>query len=604
MFLFAFSAHTLTLFALNRIATCLDCNVDQSVVAMGQDALCSASMPSATESAVYEEGKSSSGWSLIQRKHTIALTLHVEAGIDGSNLEALTFHSVFHNRNAPMIPIVLVSACAAAILVACAVVCMCCTNAGTDLAGVVGADRLSTQTSTCEQETPKDGTGQLSPCDSSDPSFLMAPVHASSHEPSFGQGAILRDMVAGNNPMLLSLCTTVLLQVLGISILIPVLPFFAIEELQLGPTQMGLVSSASSIAQLVGSSACGRLSDSMGRRPLLVISCIWGAVGFGATAFTTSFVPFIAVRFLQGLGGGANALFDAYLLDIIPAAQRPSVFGLFGCVGGVGFIFGPGLAMGLLSMGLPRYGIILVASGFCSLAALWSAFFVKESLDPEKRRPLCGKQAVVESTTQSTKNLDIISSGLVSLWLFRLLTATAQGFLYAVYAFLIRDFFGWADRQLVVVLALSGVVSLVLQSVVYPRFGSFGWRGSAAALALGSASGSIGYALLVQPKVLFHAFGMLGFTIAAGLVEPSITVLIGTFAGERHKGFATGVTGSMRSLASVGAPLLGGFLYERGVAYACVVGCMIFTASSLFPIAILRSGSTFAQKRKEAERGD
>merc|ERR1712032_76268 len=138
---------------------------------------------------------------------------------------------------------------------------------------------------------------------------------------------------------------------------------------------------------------------------------------------------------------------------------------------------------------------------------------------------------------------------------------------------------------------MSGIVGLVLQVVIYPRFGKLGWQGSSVALAIGSASGAIGYASLVHPKLLFHMFGMLGFTIASGLIEPSVTVLIGTFASERHSGFATGVTSSIRSLASIGAPVLGGLLYERSVAQSCVVGCVIFAASTFCVIVMLTSES-------------
>jgi len=360
--------------------------------------------------------------------------------------------------------------------------------------------------------------------------------------------------------------------------LIPVLPFFAIEDLGLTPSQMGTVMSASAITQFFGSGICGRLSDAVGRRPLLVIFCLWSALSNGSLALVTSYRSFLVVRCLQGLGGSANVLCDAYILDIVPAHKRPAFFGVFGCVALTAFVCGPACAVALMQLKFTRYNIFLISSGLCMVATLFSIGFLEESLELSKRRPVFGS---VDEGAEVSRKRDVISLALVSIWLYRFFTAMGQGILYAMYAFIIKDFFGWSERHLVGLMAASGVAGMVLQLVIYPQFAKWEWQGSSLALALGSASGAVGYMLLAEPVVVVHVAGMLGLTVAAGLMEPSIPVLLGCFAGDRYSGFASGVVGSMRSLASVGAPVLGGILYERGVVQACLAGCIFFTTGTL-----------------------
>jgi hypothetical protein len=217
------------------------------------------------------------GPSIIQRKATMTHARFARVG--GNDFENLTYQEIFHRAmSSPLITVVFFSACLLAISVAFAV-------ASATYFKVRGEGKQSGDANAVEfsaadlghQQGPP-GAGvtafllEPDPCDTCDPQVLVAPICASHEHARFGgAGTLVREMFAGEQPILVTLCVVVVIQVLSISMLIPVLPFFAIEELQLGPSQMGIVSSASSAAQLLGSSASGRLSDSIGRRPLLIM---------------------------------------------------------------------------------------------------------------------------------------------------------------------------------------------------------------------------------------------------------------------------------------------------------------------------------------------
>merc|ERR1719281_2378763 len=107
------------------------------------------------------------------------------------------------------------------------------------------------------------------------------------------------------------------LEFAGFAMLIPILAFFSIKEIGLGPIEVGWLLSANSVAQFIGAWVAGRVSDSVGRKPVIIFVFLWAALGFAATSFVETFEQLLTVRVVQGLSGGTAALCDVYILDIV-----------------------------------------------------------------------------------------------------------------------------------------------------------------------------------------------------------------------------------------------------------------------------------------------
>lgn len=177
----------------------------------------------------------------------------------------------------------------------------------------------------------------------------------------------------------------VFIDLLGFSLILPLLPFYA-EEFGASPTLIGLLVASYAAAQLVGAPILGRLSDRFGRRPILIISIAGTLIGFLMLGFANSLWMLFASRLLDGFTGGNISVAQAYITDITDEKSRAKGLGLLGAAFGLGFIVGPAIG-GTLSV----YGFALpafVAAGLSLLALLGVIFFLPESLTKEQRAEL------------------------------------------------------------------------------------------------------------------------------------------------------------------------------------------------------------------------
>lgn len=399
-----------------------------------------------------------------------------------------------------------------------------------------------------------------------------------------GPVAVLKELVAGRGPPLRVLLLAMVIEFAGYAMLIPVLPFFLMHELGLGASEVGILFSSFSLAQLIGAWAGGRVSDAVGRYPVMVAVFTWAGVGMGLTAFVRSFWEVMLVRVAQGMSGGTAALCDAYVLDVVSERNRAAYVGLVNAVKGVSFMFGPALSGLLIHLGVARRSIFLVAGSCGLLSALICFLFLEESLAKAKRRPLV--QSCIENGKANSDNAEFeaVNKGLICVWYCRFASAMGLGFIYSTYAFLIKDNFGWGDAQFALVLLCSGILTASMQFVVFPQLARR--FGAAAVLGLGCASAVIALTFMPEPILTLHLITIVFFAASGACVEPSLPVLIGEFVSNRYLGFANGGTTSFRALATVLTPLIAGRVYELSARHAYYSGaaCFAFATLGVFPI--------------------
>ena len=184
-------------------------------------------------------------------------------------------------------------------------------------------------------------------------------------------------------PPLALISLTVLIDMIGFGIVIPILPLYAVKFGALD-WQSGLLLGGYSAMQLIFAPILGKLSDRIGRRPVLLMSILGTALGFVVLGVANSLALLFIGRLIDGISGANIPTAQAYIADVTPAEKRSGAMGLIGACLGLGFMLGPALG-GFLGH---RYGIhtpFLAAAALALLNALGVFLFLPESLPVEKR---------------------------------------------------------------------------------------------------------------------------------------------------------------------------------------------------------------------------
>lgn len=347
---------------------------------------------------------------------------------------------------------------------------------------------------------------------------------------------------------------TVFLDLLGFGIILPSLPYYA-RELGASGLGLGTLFTSYSLAQLLGAALLGRLSDRVGRRPVLMLSLAGSAVSMVLSGLAGTLVLLCSARALAGLFGGSISTAQAYIADVTPRRERARYMGLLGASIGVGFVVGPALGAALVVLGAGFAGAAFTAAGLAAANLAFAAVKLPESLPPEAgaRRAL---PRLGESLTRP---------GLWQALAATFLTTFAFVGMETTFAYLGQDRFGLDERGFGLVLVYVGVVVIVVQGGLIGRLTRrFGVR--PVAMAGGGLMG-LSLALLPFAPGLASTLVVMGMLAAAqGLSSPSLSTLISTAGGSGEQGSVLGLGQSLAAFARAGGPLVAGALYDLHLA--------------------------------------
>lgn len=345
---------------------------------------------------------------------------------------------------------------------------------------------------------------------------------------------------------------TVFIHLLGFGIIIPLLPYYAETYGATGLT-VGLLTTSFSFSQFVFAPFWGRLSDRVGRRPILIGSLLLTGVSYLVYAAAGSLALLFASRILAGVAGAVLSTAQAYVADTTTPENRTKGMGLIGAAFGMGFIFGPAIG-GLLS----RWGFAAPAYASASLAlaaAVFAFLRLPESLPREARAGAAARR----SRTTLREALARPAVGTV-LGLFFVATLCFSG-METILALFCQRFYGWGPHEIGYLFAYVGVVAASMQlGIVGALARRFGERALVrAGLALmGAAFVTAG---LVPPLALFLLV-MGAIAVASGLMTPSLSGLISIATPADEQGGILGVYQSLGSLARAAGPFLGGLAFD------------------------------------------
>ncbi len=393
----------------------------------------------------------------------------------------------------------------------------------------------------------------------------------------------------------ITLFFTVFIHLLGFGIIIPLLPYYA-EHFGASGLTVGLLTTSFSLAQFVFAPIWGRLSDRIGRRPVLLGSLILTGVSYLVFAIADSLPVLFVSRIFAGIAGATLSTAQAYIADTTTAENRTRGMGLIGAAFGMGFIFGPAMG-GVLSrwgFSVPAYA----AAGLAAAAFLFALARLPESLPPGERASAARRRGGVTSMREAL-NRPVV--GLV-LGLFFVTTLCFSG-MEAILALFCERYFGWGPHHIGYLFAYVGVVAAVMQAGIVGALAKrFGERAlvRVGLLMMGAAFVTAG---LVPPLGLFLiVMGMIA--VGSALTTPSLSSLVSLATPADQQGGILGVYQSLGSLGRAVGPFLGGLVYDviHPGATLWMAGTVMAVASFVAARIPVR-GRTFQGTSAEADRG-
>lgn len=265
-------------------------------------------------------------------------------------------------------------------------------------------------------------------------------------------------------PALVVLFSVVFINLVGFGLVVPLLPFFA-ATLDAAPWQITLMFSAYSLGQFFAEPFWGRLSDRIGRKPVLLITLAANAAGYLALAFAPDIWSAVAIRLFTGLGAGNISTVQGYVADVTPPERRAGRMGLIGAAFGLGFIVGPGLGGLLTQPQLGHVGYMLpifTAAGLAALAAVGVAVFLKESR--AKADPAAPRPAFLSGLSEARAN-PVVSRVL----LVTLIYMAGFSAMESVFGLWAEARYAWGAREVGLSFMIVGVVSALNQGVFAGR---------------------------------------------------------------------------------------------------------------------------------------
>ena len=345
---------------------------------------------------------------------------------------------------------------------------------------------------------------------------------------------------------------TVLIDLIGFGIVMPILPFYA-HNFGAGGLAYGAVLGVYSFMQFLATALLGKLSDRIGRRPVLLTTMLINAVGYTLFVFAGSYWILFLSRVVSGFAGGNISVAQAYMADITTPAERSRGMGVVGAAFGIGFSAGPGVG-GLAHhyLGPLAPGIVAV---LLSLANFVSAYLIlPESLDHELRvkRPIFDLQHIGEAIARPRLRALMIVWALVPLG-FAGYTAALP---YRAIAAL-----GWQQLQMTMLFIIIGVTAAAVQGYF---FGKLVRRTGERVLVIVGTFGmavSIGIIPFLPNSAWLYAWTFV-LAVSNSVFSPAAIGLVSVYADPNEQGTVLGAAQSISALGRTAGPPLIGTIYD------------------------------------------
>ncbi|MFH1200609.1 MAG: MFS transporter [Candidatus Micrarchaeota archaeon] len=372
----------------------------------------------------------------------------------------------------------------------------------------------------------------------------------------------------------------------GFGVILPLLPFYA-ESLGAKPYELGMLTATFATMSLIFAPLFGRLSDSIGRKKVLMI----GTAGFSASyivfAFSNSLPMLFVARGLEGLfAAGIFPASISLLSDLTSDANRGRAMGLVGMSFSLGFIVGP--AFGGLASGISVQAAFLLAAGLAAINFASVRFQITEPAPKEQGKDIIGKEV---------RLFEHLTSPLVFVFLSTFVIAFMFGGLDATLAIYTGDEMGFSSPQVGLVFTFIGFLIMAMQFAGGALISKYG---ELRMIPVGFALSGLGFFTLIWAHSWPFLLASLAIFVAGNaLVFPSVNSLVSKRV-TTNRGAALGLVTSFQSLGQIIGPLTGGFLYGYSHDYPFAAMALVIWAYAAVFILIGRPKLTAGNARKDS----
>jgi len=380
----------------------------------------------------------------------------------------------------------------------------------------------------------------------------------------------------------------VLADLLGFSVIIPLLPFWALKY-NASAFQVGLLFSVYSICQLIGSPLLGLISDRYGRRPVLIASQVGSVAGFILLGVATSgdwASPGLGLtlvylsRVIDGLSGGNISTAQAYISDVTTAQDRAKGMGLIGAAFGIGFTIGPALGgiLGHFAVSLPAYAAAL----FCAIAAWQTWKFL-----PESHRHVHSEES--EAWLHPSRFLPILRNPvLVQMLLIFFFSMMAFVMMEATFALFMKSTFGYEQLAVGLLFALAGITIAVVQGRLVgkwsKRFGE--WPLVIAGPVLVASAMLLLVVVGYKPLIVFVVIALITNATGRSLQTPTLSALISHHSDPKQQGTVFGLFHMLGSLSRAIGPAVAGAVFTKHHVAPFLMASAITAAVAVWTVAL------------------
>jgi MFS family permease len=379
---------------------------------------------------------------------------------------------------------------------------------------------------------------------------------------------------------LLAIFLIVFVDILAFTLVLPYLPFYA-EKFGATPTQVGLILTSFSFCQLLAGPVLGRMSDRMGRKPVLILSQIGTCLGFVLLALSKSLWMVYLARVLDGITAGNITVAQAAISDITKPEQRAKAFSLIGVSFGLGFFVGPAIAALLshISPESPAWGAAALSA--CSVICTIAFFHDDADAHRDKQPFRIGRRDLAEAFHFEPifRYLrDLRLKPLMMQYFFFNLSFSAHISCFALFAErrLHWDGHPFGAKEVGYLYAYLGFLGIAIRSwLIGALIRKFGERGTSRLGFVLQTAGFCSYAFVdsVATALIASTFASIG----SGLIRPTLGAMMSYASPPREQGAVFGVGQSLASIASIIAPLLAGLIIE----HAPLEAWAMFTGGSM-----------------------
>lgn len=370
----------------------------------------------------------------------------------------------------------------------------------------------------------------------------------------------MADLKKRRLPPLVAVFLIVAVDILAFTLILPLLPFYA-QDYGASPWMVGVLATSFAVAQMISGPWLGRLSDRIGRKPVLVVSQVGTFTGFLMLAFAPNLFWVFLSRVLDGITAGNLTIAQAVIADVTVPEKRTKAFGVIGVAFGLGFLVGPALSALLVTIDkrLPA----LAAAALSALSILATITLLPRSERQVQASEQMKSLGRLKAAYQNVNLRKLFLLFLIFGFIFAGFTSGFAMFVERRYTF---NGVPFGPREVGWLFAYSGLLGLIVQGFLLGRLVK--WLGENRLVTIGFLTMGFGYLGLGATQsipVLIAAMTVGSF--GSGLLRPALTALVSQAANATEQGAVLGITQTLTGLGQIFAPLIAGYFIDRGAVH-------------------------------------